>query len=163
MITGPLQRKIVLMPSSTRRPSLPNSGPRWSITGMSIARRMRSGTGVGPGICRKCRPAVREEFFDMAVPRTCGFAIWRLLTYQYGAVESYPPSLQDVRAGCDGRSRRICPKQPTTRLELKNDRRATAARPGTQAESRDHGRRDVRPFQPRALCDRCLALPDDAA
>jgi hypothetical protein len=26
---------------------------------------MRSGTGVGPGICRKCRPAVREEFFAM--------------------------------------------------------------------------------------------------
>ena len=65
MITGPAQRKIVLMPSSTRRPSLPNSGPRWSITGMSIARRMRSGTGVGPGICRKWRPAVREEFCDM--------------------------------------------------------------------------------------------------
>src|ERR1043166_6418431 len=65
MITGPAQRKIVLMPSSTRRPSLPNSGPRWSIVGMSMARRMRSGTGVGPGICRKCRPAVRDEFFAM--------------------------------------------------------------------------------------------------
>src|SRR6266850_1551832 len=65
MITGPAHLKIVLMPSSTRRPSLPNSGPRWSMTGMSIARRMRSGTGVGPGICRKWRPAVREEFFDM--------------------------------------------------------------------------------------------------
>ena len=65
MITGPAHLKMVLMPSSTRRPSLPNSGPRWSITGMSIARRMRSGTGVGPGICRKWRPAVREEFWDM--------------------------------------------------------------------------------------------------
>src|SRR3954467_2397117 len=65
MITGPAQRKMVLMPSSTRRPSLPNSGPRWSITGISIARRMRSGTGVGPGICRKWRPAVRAEFWDM--------------------------------------------------------------------------------------------------
>src|SRR5215470_5726394 len=37
------------------------------MVGMSIARRMRSGTGVGPGICRKCRPAVREEFFAMEV------------------------------------------------------------------------------------------------
>src|ERR1043166_2453365 len=35
------------------------------MVGMSIARRMRSGTGVGPGICRKCRPAVRDEFFAM--------------------------------------------------------------------------------------------------
>src|SRR5215471_8490627 len=37
------------------------------MVGMSIARRIRSGTGVGPGICRKCRPAVREEFFAMEV------------------------------------------------------------------------------------------------
>ena len=35
--------------------------------------------------------------------------------------------------------------------------------PGTQAEGRDHGRRDVRSLQPRPLCDRRLALPDDAA
>ena len=33
------------------------------MIGVSIARRMRSGTGVGPGICRKWRPAVREEFW----------------------------------------------------------------------------------------------------
>ena len=45
----------------------------------------------------------------------------------------------------------------------RNDRRATAAGAGTQAEGRDHGRRDVRPLQPRPLCDRRLALPDDAA
>src|SRR5262249_47092351 len=42
------------------------------MVGMSIARRMRSGTGVGPGICRKCRPAVRDEFFAMDFPRSCG-------------------------------------------------------------------------------------------
>src|SRR5436190_1160285 len=29
---------------------------------------MRSGTGVGPGICRKWRPALREEFWDMEKP-----------------------------------------------------------------------------------------------
>src|SRR3569623_2127037 len=44
------------MPSSTRKPSAPNSGPRWSMVGRLIARRMRSGTGDGPGICRKWRP-----------------------------------------------------------------------------------------------------------
>src|SRR5256885_15383324 len=35
------------------------------MVGMSIARKTRSGTGVGPGICRKWRPAVRDEFFGM--------------------------------------------------------------------------------------------------
>ena len=29
------------------------SGPRWSMVGMSMARSTRSGTLVGPGICRK--------------------------------------------------------------------------------------------------------------
>src|SRR5438270_276664 len=70
---------MVFKPSSTRLPSRENSGLRWSIVGMSMARRMRSGTGVGPGICRKCRPAVREEFFDMnasgEATSQCGQAI----------------------------------------------------------------------------------------
>src|SRR5262245_10262997 len=30
--------------------------------GVSIARRTRSGSGVGPGMCKKCRPTGREEF-----------------------------------------------------------------------------------------------------
>src|SRR6267142_1795691 len=87
MITGPAHLKIVLMPSSTRRPSLPNSGPRWSITGMSMARRMRSGTGVGPGICRKWRPAVRDEFCGMEEPE-----LWQMCagSIQYGdAADDY--------------------------------------------------------------------------
>jgi hypothetical protein len=37
-------------------PRLANSALRWSITGASIARKMRSGTFVGPGIWRKWRP-----------------------------------------------------------------------------------------------------------
>ena len=44
------------VPASTFMPSTPNSGPRWSMVGRLIARRMRSGTGLGPGICRKWRP-----------------------------------------------------------------------------------------------------------
>src|SRR5262249_25186767 len=43
-------------PSSTSAPRRANSGPRWSITGRSIARSTRSGTLVGPGIWRKWRP-----------------------------------------------------------------------------------------------------------
>src|SRR3546814_1967272 len=37
------------------------------MTGMSMARRMRSGTGVGPGICRKWRPAVRAALLTMGL------------------------------------------------------------------------------------------------
>src|SRR6187549_3445647 len=102
MITGPAQRKIVLMPSSTRRPSLPNSGPRWSITGMSIARRMRSGTGVGPGICRKWRPAVREEFCDM------GGSLGQ-------AVRQRCFDISTPRAGVPGR-RGLSPSRPDARV-----------------------------------------------
>src|ERR1700722_14310590 len=38
-------------------PRRPKSGPRWSMVALSMARRTLSGTLVGPGICRKCRPA----------------------------------------------------------------------------------------------------------
>ncbi|MGY3457587.1 hypothetical protein ACVWW5_003037 [Bradyrhizobium sp. LM3.4] len=48
--TGPAVWKIFRLPSSTARPSSPNSALRWSMTGMSMARRTRSGTGLGPGI-----------------------------------------------------------------------------------------------------------------
>src|SRR5262245_13862070 len=65
MITGFEVLKIVLMPSRQRLASLANSGPRWSMIGVSIARSTRSGSGVGPGICRKWRPTGREEFFDI--------------------------------------------------------------------------------------------------
>src|SRR5262249_33603339 len=65
MMTGLVVLKMVLMPSRQRRASLANSGPRWSMIGVSMARRTRSGRGVGPGMCRKCRPTVRDEFFDM--------------------------------------------------------------------------------------------------
>jgi len=56
MITGCFVWKISLIPSSTSSPRPLNSGPRWSIVGRSMARRIRSGTLVGPGICKKWRP-----------------------------------------------------------------------------------------------------------
>src|SRR3954470_21960629 len=52
---------MVLKPSSAK------SGLRWSIVGKSIARSTRSGTLVGPGICRKWRPellGMRYSTFD---------------------------------------------------------------------------------------------------
>src|SRR5689334_21074826 len=68
MMTGLVVLKIVLMPSRTRLASLANSGPRWSMIGVSMARRMRSGTGDGPGIWRKWRPATRDEFWAIGSP-----------------------------------------------------------------------------------------------
>src|SRR4029453_6661559 len=56
MNTWPRVLKIRCMPSSTSRPSRAKSRLRWSMVGRSIARSTRSGTLVGPGICRKCRP-----------------------------------------------------------------------------------------------------------
>src|SRR5882757_3550300 len=56
MITGCLVRNTRWIDASTAWPSSANSGPRWSMVGMSIARSTRSGTLVGPGICRKCLP-----------------------------------------------------------------------------------------------------------
>ena len=67
--TGPEVWNTRWQPSSTVRPSLAKSGPRWSIVGMSMARRTRSGTLLGPGIWRKCRPALWAVFLmDMAHP-----------------------------------------------------------------------------------------------
>src|SRR5690242_13625832 len=57
MMTGLFVWKMRFTPSSTSLPRAWNSGPRWSMVGRSIARKTRSGTLVGPGIWRKCRPA----------------------------------------------------------------------------------------------------------
>src|SRR3954447_18857993 len=54
--TGPLVRKTCCRPARTSLPSSAKPGPRWSIVGASVARSTRSGTFVGPGICRKWRP-----------------------------------------------------------------------------------------------------------
>src|SRR5829696_6486064 len=56
MTTGPAVLNTFCIPSMTSRPSAAKSGPRWSIVGASMARSTRSGTLVGPGICRKWRP-----------------------------------------------------------------------------------------------------------
>src|SRR6202171_2898975 len=42
--------------ATTSKVTSGSSGPRWSTTARSIARKTLSGTLVGPGICRKCRP-----------------------------------------------------------------------------------------------------------
>src|SRR6516164_1071028 len=51
------------MPATISWPRSAKSGPRWSIVGMAIACNTRSGTLVGPGICRKCRPVCGETVF----------------------------------------------------------------------------------------------------
>ena len=54
--TVPSVLKTGFRSSRTARVSSANSGPRWSMTARSMARRTRSGTLVGPGSWRKCRP-----------------------------------------------------------------------------------------------------------
>src|SRR5882762_8912935 len=69
MMTGLVVLKMLLIPSRQRRDQEHfQDGPRWSMIGVSMARKTRSGSGVGPGICRKWRPGRREEFFDIGVP-----------------------------------------------------------------------------------------------
>src|ERR1700747_86607 len=54
------------MPATISCPSAANSGPRWSIVGIAIACNTRSGTLVGPGICRKWRPLCAGAVFFIA-------------------------------------------------------------------------------------------------
>src|SRR5829696_7782382 len=63
------------MPAITSRPSSAKSGPRWSIVGASMARSTRSGTLVGPGICRKWRPGrYIKRFHTVASGHASGMA-----------------------------------------------------------------------------------------
>src|ERR1700688_3127716 len=97
MMTGCVVLKMVLMPSSTRLVSLANSGPRWSMSGISIARRTRSGTGVGPGICRKWRPGRREAFCGI-----CRRSFGRCLLVEHDLfgkpVSAFPDHAQKIPA-----------------------------------------------------------------
>src|SRR6516164_4296545 len=56
------------MPATISCPRTANSRPRWSIVGIAIACNTRSGTLVGPGICRKWRPVCGEAVFFIADP-----------------------------------------------------------------------------------------------
>src|ERR1051325_9206893 len=62
------------MPATTSLPRSANSGPRWSIVGMPIACNTRSGTLVGPGICRKWRPVWAGAVFFIGAPMGSGLA-----------------------------------------------------------------------------------------
>src|SRR6266481_268702 len=95
MMTGLVVLKMVLTPSRHFLASLANSGPRWSMIGVSIARSTRSGSAVGPGICRKWRPTGREEFFDIRKSLPA-----RLFS---GAIDSGParPRLAAMNYECD--------------------------------------------------------------
>src|ERR1044072_606292 len=66
-MTGEEVRNTSFSPLNTSFARAANSGPRWSMVGLLRARSTRSGTLVGPGIWRKCRP-VWTVLLDM----TCG-------------------------------------------------------------------------------------------
>src|SRR5207253_5355223 len=98
MMTGLAVLKMVLMPSRHRLASLANSGPRWSMIGVSIARSTRSGSGVGPGICRKWRPTGREEFFDI------GKSLIRARSAWGRSMKAEPPRLAAIKDECHSQS-----------------------------------------------------------
>ena len=105
--TLPRVLKMSRRPDSTRLPSRPNSGPRWSIVGRSIARRIRSGTLVGPGICRKCRPECRPfgALMIRILPRVDAQRA-RLLREVYVAARGGPTQ---AHSGALGRGARSLP------------------------------------------------------
>src|SRR5262249_30819067 len=102
MITGLVVLKMVLTPSSTRLASAWNSGPRWSMMGVSIARRTRSGSGDGPGICRKWRPTGRDEFLVMFGPWGGAFGLIADRRGEYGCGG---PRLAAMNSECETQSR----------------------------------------------------------
>src|ERR1700689_5051643 len=60
------------------------------MSGISIARMIRSGTGVGPGICRKWRPGRREAFCGMtrnSFGRECWEALVELIVFAESTLE----------------------------------------------------------------------------
>src|SRR4051794_18665454 len=96
MITGLVVLKMVLTPSRHRLASFANSGPRWSMIGVSIARSTRSGRDVGPGICKKWRPTGREEFLVISLPRA--------LDRESPRQRSGMPQLAAINGECHGQS-----------------------------------------------------------
>src|SRR5580692_10508813 len=107
MMTGLAVLKMVLMPSRARLASAANSGPRWSMIAVSIARRTRSGMGVGPGICRKWRPTMREAF--LLIRRFLGIR-WVLRTELGAAAPARKcasgagPQLAAIKDECESQS-----------------------------------------------------------
>ncbi len=81
----------------SRRRGARNPGPRWSIVGRSIARRIRSGTLVGPGICRKWRPLR----WPSVMPALPGSMRARALCWHYAwrpARHKASPGLENLRS-----------------------------------------------------------------
>src|ERR687891_1996929 len=62
-------RKTRASPARHSFTSAPNFGPRWSMIGCAIARVMRSGTSVGPGIERNGRPDIAGGVYPIAMTR----------------------------------------------------------------------------------------------
>ena len=102
-------------------PSCWNSGPRWSMVALSIARSTRSGTLVGPGICRKWRPALRRRHWGI-LPRDGVTAMYRL------GASHRRVTISAHRRPATRRSRRACARDPAARC-CSTPPRADAIRP----------------------------------
>jgi hypothetical protein len=63
---------LAILDRIVEQPRAANSGPRWSMIGGVHRPQDGSGRGVGPGICRKWRPATRETFLGISVSSAVG-------------------------------------------------------------------------------------------
>ena len=160
MITGPEVLKIFWQPSNTALPSSANSALRWSMTGMSMARSTRSGTGLGPGMCRKWRPwcwvMASSSAWLVAVPYCIQF--YRTSTYKLCTIfdRRHPPL-----SVCSAMKPMIPSDATSTALAAGADSRPgrpVAARRDPDAAARPHRRRQHsrrRPGSGAAACARC--------
>ena len=173
-MTGCLVRNTRCMAASTAWPISANSGPRWSMVGMSMARSTRSGTLVGPGICRKCLPlcTVMGVLPGLGLSYL-GFAsrsnitIWRACPPPGEGRQCIRSRASPCQAGYrqarHGRDIQRERDQWRHRGPKNHEiRRKTAALAARLAREID-GRRFLRRLQPRPLRDRRLVLPDPAA
>src|SRR5580704_5063530 len=68
------------------------------MVGRLIARRMRSGTGLGPGICRKCRPLGWKSSLTMVPPFWRSVRSHSLSKVAERCRDSRPPDFLAVRS-----------------------------------------------------------------
>src|ERR1700759_4075132 len=76
----------------------------------SIARSTRSGRLVGPGVCRKCRPATYSDivtFLQSCVGSMSGGAFAMILQYRRGASDPAPNPPMPVEPGTSPSSTRV--------------------------------------------------------
>ena len=133
--------EIAFNPSSTSLPSAANSALRWSMVGCAMACSTRSGTLVGPGICRNGRPRIRAN---------------RNLNRAKDGLR--PQQCDNSRLPC--RVSRCCLVRPVPQADV---RRVDLDSPAGGPRAGDSGRGPIRRRVTGAVLHRRQRLPDPAS